>query len=656
MFTIDNDMTINVTRGDCGKIDVSATVDDAVYVFSPGDILRLKVFEKKNCENVVLKKDFGIEVNATTVTLTLTGKDTKFGGIINKPTNYWYEIELNPETNPQTIVGYDDDGPKLFCLHPEGKEVEETEPDETEVGAFDDKLDLTSNKALPNKVIAQAIYALQGKVKQNETGNISVSAFGAVGDGKTDDSEAIEQAIASLTDNSTLVFPIGHYIVSHKTEGINPSYEGTEPIIFELRDLKNITIDLCGSVIEMKGMLKDGVIQNSNFKGYKVFDFVDCQNFTIKNGIIVGDRIPHDYSDTSYLHNHGYGVAVRSGVKENWNVANAESCISDTKKCYGKIVNCEIYDMTGDGIMIANGKSPGTVIIENCNIHHCRRQGITIADSDVVKVLNSHIHHIGTFDGITGLSPFSGIDIEPDRGTFNVNAFEINNSRIEHTSRQSITSGMNYNADGTVKVTVKSVVIDNCYLSGSLIFNCPYDRTDSTKKTKIVIKNSTLKHQNVTEDKYERFNIINGEISNCIVESLFDKETTDTSDVFSGSSILNSCILYLSNTTNLRNVSLENCTVNGGIIYNHYNASTVLKDCTNVVFNNCLFYCADTSTENSRYKYLFCTFKNVSLKSGVGAIYQKFYNCYFDSEFLKLANDFKNYVNCIVGGEVKNAD
>ena len=183
MFKIDDDMTINVTRGDCGTIDVSATVDGAVYVFLPGDILRLKVFEKKNCENVVLKKDFGIDVNATTVTLTLTGKDTKIGGMINKPTNYWYEIELNPETNPQTIVGYDDEGPKLFCLHPEGNEVEETEPEEADVGAFDDKLDLTSNKALPNWVIAQEFYSLQGKVKANETGKISVLEFGAVGDG-----------------------------------------------------------------------------------------------------------------------------------------------------------------------------------------------------------------------------------------------------------------------------------------------------------------------------------------------------------------------------------------------------------------------------------------------------------------------------------------
>lgn len=34
--------------------------------------------------------------------------------------DYWYEVELNPETEAQTIIGYDEDGPKIFRLYPEG--------------------------------------------------------------------------------------------------------------------------------------------------------------------------------------------------------------------------------------------------------------------------------------------------------------------------------------------------------------------------------------------------------------------------------------------------------------------------------------------------------------------------------------------------------
>ena len=54
----------------------------------------------------------------------LTSKETKFGELIHKPKDYWYEVELNPMTTPQTVIGYDEDGAKVFRLFPEGKDVE----------------------------------------------------------------------------------------------------------------------------------------------------------------------------------------------------------------------------------------------------------------------------------------------------------------------------------------------------------------------------------------------------------------------------------------------------------------------------------------------------------------------------------------------------
>ena len=53
----------------------------------------------------------------------MTGEDTKIGQVINKPIDYWYEIELNPEINPQTVIGYDNDGAKIFKLFPEGADI-----------------------------------------------------------------------------------------------------------------------------------------------------------------------------------------------------------------------------------------------------------------------------------------------------------------------------------------------------------------------------------------------------------------------------------------------------------------------------------------------------------------------------------------------------
>lgn len=121
MFVIDSDKVIHITRGDIGTIEVSANKsEDEAYIFQPGDEVRLRVFVKKNHENVVLMKDVRVESEGETVDIPLLKSDTTIGEIINKPVDYWYEVELNPKTNPQTIVGYDRDGPKIFRLYPEG--------------------------------------------------------------------------------------------------------------------------------------------------------------------------------------------------------------------------------------------------------------------------------------------------------------------------------------------------------------------------------------------------------------------------------------------------------------------------------------------------------------------------------------------------------
>jgi hypothetical protein len=58
--------------------------------------------------------------------MALTKKDTTIGEIINKSREYWYEIELNPDTASQTIIGHDEDGAKKFVLYPEGSEQNES--------------------------------------------------------------------------------------------------------------------------------------------------------------------------------------------------------------------------------------------------------------------------------------------------------------------------------------------------------------------------------------------------------------------------------------------------------------------------------------------------------------------------------------------------
>ena len=122
MFKIDG-TTIKITRGDIATIEVTANSDsNSLYEFKAGDILRLKVFKKKDCACVIMYKDVEVTEPTTAVNIPLTSAETKIGELTSKKVEYWYEIELNPETAPQTIVGYDLEGEKIFMLYPEGDE------------------------------------------------------------------------------------------------------------------------------------------------------------------------------------------------------------------------------------------------------------------------------------------------------------------------------------------------------------------------------------------------------------------------------------------------------------------------------------------------------------------------------------------------------
>ncbi len=172
MFTIESDGTINVTRGDILYFGVSAKdkESDEKYIFQPGDIVRISVYGKKECENVVMQKDFAVTTPSEDVEFFLDESDTKIGEIINKTKDYWYEIVLNPDTKPQTIMGYDEDGAKIFRLYPEGGEPDSGEEPATPESPreVDEELDLLSKRPIENGAVARAFLAIIEKMNELE--------------------------------------------------------------------------------------------------------------------------------------------------------------------------------------------------------------------------------------------------------------------------------------------------------------------------------------------------------------------------------------------------------------------------------------------------------------------------------------------------------
>ena len=124
------DKNIRITRGNMLPITVSADndIDGNDYEFQVGDVIRFQIFDSKDVNNVYFKKDFKVTEKATEKMIVITAEEMKIGELKNKSVDYWYEIELNPDTeNTITIVGYELDennkpDPAIITILPEAGE------------------------------------------------------------------------------------------------------------------------------------------------------------------------------------------------------------------------------------------------------------------------------------------------------------------------------------------------------------------------------------------------------------------------------------------------------------------------------------------------------------------------------------------------------
>lgn len=113
--------TIHCTRGDTGTLRFKHKVNGVPYTFQAGDKLVLTVKPKNgfNKEEVAMRITTTVTEPTEICPIVITKEDSKIGGLINKEVTYWYDVVLN---EGQTILGYDESGPKEFILYPESGE------------------------------------------------------------------------------------------------------------------------------------------------------------------------------------------------------------------------------------------------------------------------------------------------------------------------------------------------------------------------------------------------------------------------------------------------------------------------------------------------------------------------------------------------------
>lgn len=96
------------------------------YEFKEGDVVTFGIYNKRGLsDNALVLKTITVDTPTIEVNFTLSSEEMKIGELINKPTDYWYEVQLDDGNMVRTVIGYDTNGTKVLKLYPEGSEVSE---------------------------------------------------------------------------------------------------------------------------------------------------------------------------------------------------------------------------------------------------------------------------------------------------------------------------------------------------------------------------------------------------------------------------------------------------------------------------------------------------------------------------------------------------
>jgi len=237
-----------------------------------------------------------------------------------------------------------------------------------------------------------------------------VKAFGAKGDGKADDTKAINRAIEVCTKvKGSLAISKGIYRIN------------SDSVSTGIRLVDNAILNFD----------KDGIFKalpnKSNF--YSIIRVYNVRNVIINNATVIGERDFHLGNGGEW----GYGIHIENS--ENVTVNNAS------------IANC-----WGDGIYIGNKMyssnqrfSTNTININSPVIENCRRNGISICMGQNITVKDAVIKNIN------GTLPQAGIDIEPewDRGVLPIvfDNIKIINPYTENCAGDGIQFFLNFLSD-----------------------------------------------------------------------------------------------------------------------------------------------------------------------------------------------------------------
>ncbi len=250
--------------------------------------------------------------------------------------------------------------------------------------------------------------------------NVKDAAYGATGDGVSDDTAAIQRAIdaVSAAGGGIVDIPAGNYMINTLYQTGN-SYEKAGLVL-----KSNIIVRIASGATLY-------AIPNGE-KSYQMFSITHVDNVHIIGGRLIGDRDNH----IGNLGQTGYGVRITDATN---------------------VVIEDLYagEFWGDGVFLGENSKNITIYKVICD--HNRRQGMSIVGGQNVKILESE------FKRSDGTPPKSGIDIEPEGDYPIAKDIEIRGCLFEGNTTGFVVSNQYANSVAANITFADNTVRDNIY-------------------------------------------------------------------------------------------------------------------------------------------------------------------------------------------------
>lgn len=345
---------------------------------------------------------------------------------------------------------------------------------------------------------------------------INATSYGAIGDGLTDDTVAIQATINALTEGGTVKFD-----------------RGKTYVVDSLKLVSNVTIDLNGSTIKQK----------SNVPIYhNIFDIGGSglvKNVTIKNGKLNGNKA----NNTAEFYRYGIYTL------------NCDTVY---------IEDMEIFDFTGDGIFVGyTGYYSKNVFINRVHLHGSLSNDLAITNAENVFVTDLIVDSIAYDSG--------SVDLELQDVTDKIINVNFRNLTINSSVQQ-----MKIVKNGFAGV-LKNITIDNAVFTGAkslgiedadivTLSNIQAEQGIEIIGCRDVVVNGMKIQGSTNNGLYVYKNAINGNISNNITLNNLDVSGSNGYGV----------LLQDVNVAMLSNVQSYNNTGNGvGVLYNNKNINMI---------------------------------------------------------------------------------